>query len=161
MQEQVNTPLARAFRQIVTAGWSEQSDGDVSAPSGHFALIPLSARDLPELVDACFDGEDPGVLIGNGHYILIEDSDGNSTLHVYAPDTPENAYLARDEYTGRANEYDNFIARYDVPGCTACGKDNSHVDRMPAEEDMFVCVMSRGGCGHIFDINEANEVHGS
>lgn len=159
MKTEVNTPLARAFRQIVTAGWSEQSDGDVSAPTGHFALIPLPPADLSELIDACFDGEDPGVKIEAGFYVLVEDSDGNSTLSIYE-NTPEGQYAASDEYTGRANEYDNFIARYDVPGCTACGKSNSYVVRMPDEPDMFVCLARTGGCGHIFDINEANEVLG-
>lgn len=159
MKTEVNTPLARAFRQIVNAGWSEQSDGDVSAPTGHFALIPLSARDLPELVDACFDGEDPGAWVVAGNYVLIEDSDGNSTLSIYE-DSTEGLQMARDEYTGRANEYDNFIHDYSIPDCTECGKSEPIVKRMPNEEDMFVCVMSSGGCGHIFDLEEANEVYG-
>ena len=154
VRTEVNTPLARAFRQIVTAGWSEQKDGDVSAPTGHFALIPLPPADLPELIDACFDGEDPGVEILWGYYVLIEDSDGNSELRTFKTDEE-----ARNEYTGRSNEYDNFVNDYSIPDCTQCGK--GAVVRMPDEPDMFACKMSSGGCGHIFDIAEANEVHGS
>src|SRR5689334_16906680 len=55
---QVNTELTKAFRQIVTAGWANKSDGNVEANTGHFALITIEPNEMPELIDAVFDGEE-------------------------------------------------------------------------------------------------------
>lgn len=83
MGAQINTPLARAFRQIVTAGWANLSDGDVESPMGHFAVVHIEPAELRELVDAVFEDDAEFGTIYPGSYLVVEDSDGNTTLHEY------------------------------------------------------------------------------
>jgi hypothetical protein len=83
---QINTPLARLFRQIVTAGWANQSDGNVEAPTGHFALVNIAPAEMGELKDAVF-GDEPDTddykMLYPGNYLVEEDSDGNTTVTEY------------------------------------------------------------------------------
>lgn len=76
---QINSPVARAFQQIVTAGWATKSSGNVEATSGAFALIHIEPAELEELKAAC----ELELSIYPGHYVLEEDSDGNATLTEY------------------------------------------------------------------------------
>lgn len=75
---EINTPRAKMFQQVVTEGWANLSDGNVEAPTGHFAVIQIDDNELGEVRDA-FDSS----LIEAGSYLLIEDSDGNAALHTY------------------------------------------------------------------------------
>lgn len=80
---QINTPLARAFQQIVTAGWGNLSDGNVEAPTGHFSVIIIEPAELKELIEAVFDDYEGEPVIYPGDYVLVEDSDGNAQLTEY------------------------------------------------------------------------------
>lgn len=106
IDQQINTPLARAFRTIVTAGWANQSDGNVEAQGGHFALVTIMPSELQELTEAVFDqpgNELDGALIRPGAFILFEDSAGNSTLIEYASErSAQNQY---DECEARYNDW--------------------------------------------------------
>lgn len=79
--QNVNDEKARAFQQIVTAGWGNLSDGDVNeSPIGHVSLIHIEPSERSELVDAVFEGEPIPNGVYPGSYVLVEDSDGNATL---------------------------------------------------------------------------------
>lgn len=79
---QVNTELARCFRQIVTAGWANMSDGHVESPVGYFSLVTIEPNELASLADAVFDGEETPTIYP-GAYLVVEDSGGNTTLNEY------------------------------------------------------------------------------
>lgn len=96
--QEVNTQLARDLQRVVTAGWANQSDGNVEAPTGHFAKIIIEPNELNELVNAVFDGED--CLLGAGYYLLTEDSDGNALVEQFAERTPLHA-----EYNRLVSDY--------------------------------------------------------
>jgi hypothetical protein len=89
--------LENAFKQIITAGWNQRSSGDVEAPTGHFATIPISSVEMPELLDAVFDDEPPEVTIDPGYYFAKEDSDGNMWLWCFSTAYEMNAMYARYE----------------------------------------------------------------
>ena len=51
----MKTAIETACQKIITAGWANRSNGDVNAPTGHFALIDLPENEMPELLDAMSD----------------------------------------------------------------------------------------------------------
>lgn len=62
-----SSELEGLFREIVTAGWANQSDGNVEAPTGYFAKVTIAA--------VCRSLNDPqagglyGVYANNGRRI--------------------------------------------------------------------------------------------
>lgn len=76
--------LSNSFKAIVTGGWANESDGNVEAPTGHFALVVINENDLPSFTDLFeqpeFDGLDVPVF---GNYVFLEDSDGNGHLYKF------------------------------------------------------------------------------
>ncbi len=77
-----NTVKARAFREAVTAGWNNLSDGNVEAPTGHFAIISIEESELKEFNEV-FEEQVGDYTFVTGFYLLTEDSDGNSRLREY------------------------------------------------------------------------------
>src|SRR6478609_4695909 len=132
---QVNTDLARAFRTIVTAGWGNLSDGDVSSPVGHFAIVHIEPAEMAELVDAVFDGEQV-VTIYPGSYLVREDSDGNTELIEYL--TLNNAM---EVYNVLQSEYSIWNAT-----CPKCGDAGPHSRVQKPNDNTHGCA-----CGQRWD----------
>jgi hypothetical protein len=68
--------IGNMFKALVTAGWANESDGDVESVTGHFAIIDMSTeRDM--MRDVC---EEMGVKwvdgIAYNWFTLREDSQG-------------------------------------------------------------------------------------
>lgn len=138
---QINTPLARAFRQIVTAGWANLSDGNVEAPTGHFALVHIEPAEMRELMEAVFEDEPEPVTIYPGSYLVLEDSDGNTELLEY--------YVL----DGALEAYNRNMREFALwgPQCPECDNDGPH-GRSPVSNNR------RCSCGHIWDPTEGVEV---
>jgi hypothetical protein len=140
MERQINTPLARDFRQIVTAGWANKSDGNVEAPGGHFALVSISDDEYDELVDAVFDGQD---MSGQpresylGHFIVEEDSDGNTELIEC-----KNLHEAENVYHSALREYNIWASV-----CPKCGAEGPHEEINGIEPPL----MHKCACGAKWD----------
>ncbi len=69
----MRTPLENLASALVTEGWANQSDGEVDAPSGHFAIIDATTEreimaDLTEYV-----GEDFSAV--PAAWLLVEHDD--------------------------------------------------------------------------------------
>lgn len=111
--------LDTAFKAIVAAGWAMKSDGNVEAPTGYFAKIPISKEELPELMDAVFGHvDDPDeVTIEPGYYVTKENSDGIIWIWKY------NAkFLMDSHYASLEREYAEWSADAYVLTCHECGK---------------------------------------
>jgi hypothetical protein len=76
----MKTALEAVLQAMITQGWANESDGDVEAPTGHFARVTNEARDIDGVHDAFKDVivayglGDESVLIG--HFLVREDSQG-------------------------------------------------------------------------------------
>lgn len=93
--------LENALKQIITAGWAMKSDGDVEAPTGYFAKIPIAANELSELLDAVFGATNPPeAQIEPGCYVTKEDSAGNMWVWKY-----DNKYMMDVMYARFEREY--------------------------------------------------------
>jgi hypothetical protein len=114
--------LENAFKQIITAAWSQKSDGHVEAPTGHFATIPISANEMQELVDAVFDGE-LGITIDPGYYFAKEDSAGNMWLWSFSTAYEMNAMFERYR-----REYEEWAKDVHVLECIVCGDEFDALD---------------------------------
>lgn len=114
----INNDLARTFRAIVDAGWANKSDGDVEAPTGHFAFVSIAPNELSELLDAIGHHESFGPPMP-GVYLVIEDSDGNTTLLEYYVESG-----AKMAFNMMAREYAIWNAN-----CPNCG-DEGPYDRL-------------------------------
>lgn len=86
----MKTPFESVVQAIITAGWSNQSDGDVDAPTGHFAIVEVPALDkeLADMVDALLDTVDGEEVVAlctaeRGHYMVVETSEGQ--VHITGP----------------------------------------------------------------------------
>lgn len=134
--QHVNNPLARAFQQIVTAGWANMSDGEVEAPTGHFAFINIEPAELAELTSAVFDDDASASIIYPGSYILIEDSHGNATLMEYRLKSKALEVLRH-----LMREYALW-----APNCPRCGNEGPHGRMVPPKGNTFVCC-----CGQTWD----------
>jgi len=143
LSSQVNTPLARAFQQIVTSGWANLSEGDVEAPTGHFALIHIEPNELAELTDAVFsDGDYPGPITDYvGSFLLEEDSYGNATLIEFS-----DLDAALESYNRLAREFALW-----GPACPKCGSEGIHTATV---DNTFLCA-----CGMIWNPTLGVEVN--
>lgn len=66
-----------AFRSLVTAGWANESSGDVEAPCGHFALIDMTTeRDMMRSILEETDEAECMDEIESAWYIVVTDSQG-------------------------------------------------------------------------------------
>lgn len=85
---------------MVTEGWANQSDGNVEAPTGHFAMVCNSEAELDEVVHA-FDEvitsldlgplRDDSQLVGN--YIVRTNNQGFVSVEEFeTPSLCESAY---------------------------------------------------------------------
>lgn len=110
-----NRELENAFKQIITAGWAMKSDGNVEAPCGYFAKIPIAPNELSELLDAVFDGDVPEVTIQPGYYFTKEDSAGNMWIWKF-----DNKYLMDAFYRIFEREYENWSAPKYSLQCNGC-----------------------------------------
>jgi hypothetical protein len=83
----MRTALEAVLQAMVTGGWANESDGDVSAPTGHFARVSNTIDEMSEVWQAfneemsAYGMDDSSVLIG--HYLVVEDSQGNVTVTAY------------------------------------------------------------------------------
>lgn len=69
--------IDNAFKALITAGWSNMSNGDVEAPTGHFAIIDMiTERDMLRDVLAESDLADALDSIEPKWYGVRENSDG-------------------------------------------------------------------------------------
>lgn len=86
----MRTALEAVLQAMVTGGWANESDGDVSAPTGHFARVSNSAAELEEVVAAfedvivMYDMIDTSELVGE--FLVHEDEQGN--VYVVSYDNP-------------------------------------------------------------------------
>ena len=83
----MKTALEAVLQAMVTGGWANESDGNVEAPTGHFARVSNSAAELAEVV-AAFDDvitaygmDDTSELVG--HFLITEDSQGFVFITAY------------------------------------------------------------------------------
>lgn len=72
-----------AFKQIITAGWAEDTEGAVDDPVGFCSIIPIPRNEYDELVAAVFDEGDPVEVPPAGYYITSENSDGIIRVFTY------------------------------------------------------------------------------
>jgi hypothetical protein len=107
--------LENAFKQIITAGWAMKSDGDVEAPTGHFAAIPINSAEMPELLDAVFGDDRPEVEIDPGCYFAKEDSAGNMWLWCFG-----SAYEMNSMYERYRREYEEWARDTYTLECSLC-----------------------------------------
>jgi hypothetical protein len=133
---QINTPLARLFRTIVTAGWANLSDGNVEAPTGAFSLVHIEPTELDELMLAVFDGADLPVRLYPGSYFVHEDSDGNTTVTEYI-----TLNRALEAYNSLVREF----AWWDAT-CSECDMEGPHTNATLDGKPALKCDN-----GHIFD----------
>jgi hypothetical protein len=86
----MKTALEAVLQAMITGGWANESDGEVEAPTGHFARVSNSEAELSEVVQAfedvitAYGMEDTRELIG--HFLVVEDSQG--FVHVKGYDNP-------------------------------------------------------------------------
>lgn len=129
---QINSELARTFREIVTAGWANKSSGSVESPTGAFALVLIDPSELTELVEAC-EIETP---LYPGSYLVVEDSDGNTELIEYL-----NHQRAKEAYRHAEREYAIWSAT-----CPKCGSEGPHDRLSQPTPNSHQCA-----CGEIWD----------
>ena len=74
----MKTALEAVLQAMVTGGWANESDGNVEAPTGHFARVSNSEAELSEVVQAfddvitAYGMDDTSELVG--HFLITEDS---------------------------------------------------------------------------------------
>lgn len=132
-ERQINTPLARTFRAIVTAGWANESDGNVEAPTGHFAYVTIEENEVSDVLDAIGFDEDFAPIFP-GAFIVMEDSDGNTELIEFS----SNALAA---FRALQRDYAIWNA-----SCPKCGNEGPH---KRLAENLHRCV-----CGETWDPTE-------
>lgn len=95
----MKTALELAMQAIISAGWNNQSDGDVEAPTGHFAIVerPAHPGELNDILAAIEDQDDPDNIhmihafeeLQAGFYEVVETDMGH--VHIAGPVTSEQA----------------------------------------------------------------------
>ena len=86
----MKTALEAVLQAMVTGGWANESDGNVEAPTGHFARVSNSAAEMMEVCQAFADEiamhgltcEDAHALL-IGDFLVREDSQGNVFVTAY------------------------------------------------------------------------------
>lgn len=131
---QTNTEYARYFREIVTAGWANMSDGSVESPVGHFAAVSIEPAEVTELVEAVFEDQQPTIY--PGEYLVREDSDGNTEL---------TEWLSFDALMRVFKSLQCEFALW-APMCPNCDNEGPHTR---LRGNTFQCA-----CGHTFDPTE-------
>lgn len=82
------------FKDLITAGWNVKSDGNVEAPSGHFAIveIPSHPGELLEMQNALdsvdYDWPEPG------WYFCVENDLGQIFAYSVTKEEAEEMYVA-------------------------------------------------------------------
>jgi hypothetical protein len=134
--------LENAFKQIITAGWAMKSDGNVEAPCGYFAKIPIEPNELSDLLDAVFDGEHPGeeANIEPGYYVTKEDSAGNIWIWKY-----DSKFMMDSMYTAFEREYAEWCKPTYLLSCNNCG--STFEDIQEAHEHGFTDPNTKAWCG--------------
>lgn len=98
------TDMDGTFRIIVTAGWANESSGDVEATTGYFSRVSISMSELPELLAACdLDCLDEQGLPypEPGHYFVREDSLGFVYVYCGTESEVKDAYVEAEERFGQ------------------------------------------------------------
>lgn len=95
----MKTALELVMQAIITAQWSNNSNGDVEAPTGHFAIVerPSHPGELNDMLAAIEDMDDPDNIdmihafedAEPGFYAVVEDSNG--LVHITGPHTQQEA----------------------------------------------------------------------
>lgn len=150
---QTNTRIARLFRDIVTAGWANLTDGEVEAPTGHFAVVSIEPAERAELVAAVWDTDEDRAeaekLIYPGDYMVFEDSDGNTELI---------EYLSLAAAMGVFNQFQRDYNLWWSPTCPKCGEEGTTHERWHFPKDnRHKCA----ACGHVWDPTGEVEADGS
>lgn len=106
---QVASQYDNLFKQIITAGWAVQSDGDVESSWGYFSLIEIPSHEgeFTELMDALeLDDEDENLLraLPRGWYISIESSDG----FIYVYEVTSGEIHAKALFSIRADHFSEW-----------------------------------------------------
>lgn len=92
----MKTALEAVLQAMVTGGWANEKDGEVEAPTGHFARVSNSEAELSEVVEAfedvitAYDMDDTKELIG--HFLVREDDAG----FVHVTEYDDEVSLTRD-----------------------------------------------------------------
>jgi hypothetical protein len=109
--------LDNAFKQIITAGWNQKSDGDVESPTGHFATIPIAPNELQELKDAVFTYEDEIPEIEPGYYFAQENDQGFLKLWKF-----NSAFEMNAMYDKFSRDYADWLTEKFVLVCHVCSE---------------------------------------
>lgn len=140
-----------SFKQIISGGWAQQSDGNVEAPTGFFALIPISREDLKReggsLWDAIFNEDDYSRSLEvprPGYYVTTENEQGIIWVYRYSDlnsasamyDKLEDEYLKWDaeEYSDEHALSD--CANWDTNSQGDCG---GPVEERPSRGKRLLC----------------------
>ena len=126
---QHNTPLARTFRSIVTAGWANLTDGNVESPQGYFSLVHIEPNELSQFAEF-------GVPVYPGTYLVEEDSNGNTSL---------TEYLTLDRGLKVWNQLALEFAIWDADECPECGM-SGPFQNIGVKENILKC-----GNNHTWD----------
>ena len=108
--------LDNAFKQIISAGWAMKSDGNVEAPCGYFAKIPIEPNELDELMNAVFDDDPPESRIEPGYYVTKEDSNGLIWIWKY-----DSKFMMDSMYAAFEREYIAWSKPTYLLSCNNCG----------------------------------------
>jgi hypothetical protein len=93
-----------AFKQIISAGWAEKTEGTVDSPIGHLALIPIPYNEHAELADAIFrdiDSNEP--VPPPGYYIAQENGQGFITVYSY-----DEKWAMEADWANAMDEYNDW-----------------------------------------------------
>ena len=100
----MRTAIEALFDAIVSGGWANRSDGNVEAPTGHFAMVSNSPDELLELRQAFEDVTDVYGDVSDadltGHFIVITDSAGFISITRYP-----SAVSAASEFVTLQNRF--------------------------------------------------------
>lgn len=75
---ELSSKYDRLFKEIVPAGWCDESSGNVEAPSGYFSIISYTPLDRASFVDMLDDTDliDLFDELESGFFLTQENSDG-------------------------------------------------------------------------------------
>lgn len=107
----MKSALESVMQYIITAGWNKISDGDVNAPTGHFAIVevPTNNNELADIVDAIRDEADGNEIVAlctapRGWYLVVENDQGQ--VFVNGPFSEESTNLMYNITQADFSEWD-------------------------------------------------------
>ena len=97
----MKTALEALFQAMISDYWFTKSSGDVESPTGAFAYVTNTDKELPSILDAFTEITDvygvPNAEDMTGSFLVVEDSQGNVHISRYDSDTAARAAYMRLE----------------------------------------------------------------